>query len=144
MYNHLYLKKVAVLFVMVSNILFRFLECWKIHNTVPKDTKLWTPPMFFLIICSYLNILFHCTHWSSLWRRQKSIRNICLLVLENIPLKTRYSCHKVLNLIFNNIAYILWTLIFGVAGLIIFSGNVIFILKKIISVLLKYLIVKLY
>lgn len=108
---------------MTANVLYRCIECKEIHNILPKDTTGWRPPMFFLIIYSYINIGFNCALWNSLWRKQNSLRDICMLLLENKSIMNRYSSHRILDKILNNIAYIFWVIIFGMLGVVIFSQD---------------------
>ncbi len=112
--------KILAFSVMLINMVYRCLECWDIHKMMPQDTKLWKPPMFFLIIYSYINIGFHCTLWLSLWTKQRLIQQLCLLLIENITLKNRHSnfVDKIFDPILNNIAVIFWVLTLGIVGLV--------------------------
>lgn len=108
---------------MLVNTLYRLYECWEIHKMMPQDTKLWKPSMFFLIIYSYSNIGFNLTLWISLWKKQRHIQDICLLLIENRTLRKRHNHNKIQNLLLSNIAIIFWALMFGIVGLVNFSED---------------------
>ncbi len=108
---------------MLLNILYRCIECWEIHNMMPQDTKLWKPPMFFLLIYSYINIAFHCTLWFSLSKKQKLLQDICFILIENYTWINRLGNRKIFDPILNHIAVIFWAIIFGIVGLVHFSSD---------------------
>lgn len=68
--------------IMILNIGFRLFECQRILQSTQSSNKTWTAPPLFMVFHGYLNILFQCTVWQSVWKH-KSFLKLFLFINQN-------------------------------------------------------------
>lgn len=70
--NHWYLHvttQVLYYFIMDTGFGLRVFEFYHMWTKIPTNMS-WTPLILYNIFCSIVNLLFHCTIWRSLWKRE--------------------------------------------------------------------------